>query len=296
MVILLAVPTVQGQNTADGPGGSLTAQLNEASLTLDVRQIQLADFAQMLEGASGISVQVPDDLDVAVTLAVENASLRGILDQLRTGYGVGWVIEGDRIQLYQEGLNVWVPVFDGKTLKGWEVMGGNKEAFFVEDGAIACNGQGGDWIRYTIPVSNFALRLEYKISPGGNSGIFIRSAKEGAPHETGWEVQVLDTHERGINKPDCHSAGAIYDVLTPMLNAARPADEYNSVEITCVDTHVKVEMNGYKIIDFDYATLTQPIGKFKTPYAEMPLTGYIGFQDHGSPVWYRNIEIKRLPD
>lgn len=192
------------------------------------------------------------------------------------------------------GADGFAAIFDGRTLTGWEVMGGNKQAFYVEDGVMACNGQGGDWIRYTEELDDFELHLEYKVPPDGNSGIFVRSATEGIPWLTGWEVQVLDSHGLGINRPNMHSAGAIYDVLTPMLNAARPADEWNEVRLRVKGTEVAVWMNGYKIIDNDFATLTEPIGKFSTPYSEMPTKGYLGFQDHGTAVWYRNIRLKKL--
>lgn len=200
---------------------------------------------------------------------------------------------GQREGMTREGAP-WTPLFNGKDLTGWEVMGGQKDAFFVEDGVLACNGTGGDWIRSASEFGDFALRLEYKISPGGNSGVFIHSAREGTPWKTGFEVQIVDCYNLGINKPDVHSTGAIYDVLTPMLNPVRPAEEWNQMEITCIGPIVRVVLNGIKIIDGDFSQLTTKIGKYDGPYSELSRNGYIGFQDHNSPVWFRNIEARKL--
>jgi hypothetical protein len=187
----------------------------------------------------------------------------------------------------------WVRIFNGKDLTGWEIMGGNKEAFYVKDGAIECNGQGGGWIRYTTEASNFVLRLEYKISPGGNSGVFLRSKRDDNPAYTGFEVQVLDDHGR---HPGKHTSGAIYDVLTPMVNMSKPPGEWNEYVSTCDGPLVTVVMNGVKVIDTNFDWFTEPRGKFSIPYAKLPRTGYIGMQDHGNYVWYRNIFLKELPD
>lgn len=187
----------------------------------------------------------------------------------------------------------WISLFNGRDLTGWEIMGGNKEAFYVKDEAIECNGRGGGWIRYATELSNFVLRLEYKISPGGNSGVFLRSQLEGNPAYTGFEVQVLDDHGR---PPDKHTSGAIYDVLTPMVNMSKPAGEWNEYVITCHGPLVTVVMNGVKVVDTNFDWFTEPRGKFSIPYAKLPRTGYIGMQDHGNYVWYRNILLKQLPE
>ncbi len=80
-----------------------------------------------------------------------------------------------------------------------------------------------------------------------------------------------------------------------MFNASRPAGEWNQLEITCQGSIVRVELNGLKVIDTDFARLTAPIGKFPRPYAELPRSGYITLQDHWKPVaFYRNIRIKPL--
>jgi len=141
----------------------------------------------------------------------------------------------------------WITLFNGKNLDGWLATGGNKDAFYVKDGVIECNGQGGGWLRYNErQFGDFVFSLDYKISQGGNSGISIRSAAEGNPAFTGMEVQILDDQGK---EPDKHSAGSIYDSITPMMNMSKPAGEWNHVEMTCRGAHVVVGMNGVKIID-----------------------------------------------
>jgi hypothetical protein len=112
-------------------------------------------------------------------------------------------------------------------------------------------------------------------------------------------VQVLDSH--GKPKPDKHDCGAIYDCLAPSKNAVKPAGEWNSLRLTCRGPRIEVVLNGAPIINMDLDQWTaahkNPDGtenKFSTAYKNMPRRGRIGFQDHGKPVWYRNIRIKPL--
>lgn len=187
----------------------------------------------------------------------------------------------------------FVSLFNGENLDGWEVMGDNKGAFSVQDGTLYCDGSGSFYIRYKEKrFDNFILRLEFKLDPGVNSGIFLRVGNPMDPVYDGFEMQVLEDYGKQPNKNGC---GAIYDVVVPMFNMSKPAGEWNAVSIYCNGGKVLFELNGRKIIDVDFDELTMPIGKFKTPYAELPRTGWIGLQDHLGKVWYRNIRIKELP-
>lgn len=290
--VLLWLPPIAGAvNIQDWP---IDLWYNEeAPLGLEpVDGLRVDQAAAILDLASPFSFRVQEGPPFRVSFPGPQMTMRQALETIQAQTGYGWRQRRDQIALrYHEGYE---PLFDGKTLAGWEIMGSDHRGWSVVDGALACKGGNGPWLRCTETLSNFSLRLQYRIGKGGNSGIFVRSAREGIPWQTGWEVQVMDTHADGINHPSVHSAGAVYDVLTPMLNAPRPAMAWNEVEIACRGTEVTVQLNGYTVIDYDFATLTVPIGKFSTPYAEMPLEGFIGFQDHGDPVWYRNIRVKRL--
>lgn len=176
----------------------------------------------------------------------------------------------------------FVPLFNGKDLSGWHVMG--TQSWEVKDGVLICHGKGGGWLRTEREYENFILRLEYRISKGGNSGIFIRTSLKGRQSQTGMEVQILDSYGR---KPTTTTAGAIYGVVAPTKEASKPAGEWNEVEITCDGSRVTVILNGEKIIDVNMDEHPQ--------LKERLRKGYIGLQNHGSYVEFRNIRIKELP-
>ncbi len=190
----------------------------------------------------------------------------------------------------------FVTIFNGRSMDGWEiyVQPGHElkqDAFYLEDGALACKGYGYHWFRYTEPLSDFVLRLEFRIARDSNSGVCLRSAREGAPPFTGFEVQICDDTGQ---PPGLHTTGAIYDVVSPMFNASRPVGQWNQMEITVRGLTVVVVLNGLKVIDTDFACLTEPRGKFDFAYAHMPRSGYLALQDHWTPVWYRNIRLRKL--
>lgn len=191
----------------------------------------------------------------------------------------------------------FISLFDGTSTEGWKVYLEKEgeidpQAFYVEDGAIACKAQGYFWYRYEArQFDNFVLRLEFKVAKDTNSGVCLRTLERGAPPFTGFEIQIADDFGKD---PTRHSTCAVYDIVTPMYNASRPAGEWNEMEITCDGNLITVVLNGLKVIDTDFGKLTQPIGKFETAYADLPKTGYIALQDHWTPIWYRNIRIKTL--
>ena len=189
----------------------------------------------------------------------------------------------------------WKDLFNGKDLTGW--IGKKQGGWKVEDGTLAWQ-KGCGYIWTEEQFGNFILDLEFKLSKGCNSGIFIRTANIRNPVQTGIEVQILDSHGR---KPNKHTCGAIYDCLAPSTEATKPAGQWNHITITCKDNIIQVVLNGTKIIDMDLDKWTEPHknpdgsrNKFRTAYKDMPRKGHIGFQDHGKPVWYRNIRIKPL--
>jgi len=190
----------------------------------------------------------------------------------------------------------FTPLFNGKDFTGWRLQkpGGWK----VEDGAMALKG-GGGYIWTTKRYGDFILDCEFKITPGANSGIFFRTDDINDEVQTGIEMQVLDSY--GKDKPDKHDCGAIYDCLEPSVNACKPAGEWNHVTITCKDNLINVVLNGKKIIDMDLNKWDTPHmnpdgtkNKFNKALKDFSREGYIGFQDHGHDVWYRNVKIKVL--
>lgn len=192
----------------------------------------------------------------------------------------------------------WKLLFDGKTLQGW-VVPGRKEGWTVEDGTIVCQAQGGGDLRTTEQYGNFILSLDFRLTPGANSGVFVRIADPADPVQTGIEVQLLDSFGKPPSRWDC---GAVYDCLAPSKEPCRPAGEWNTMVITCKDNLITVRLNNEDIIRMNLDEWTtagkNPDGtpnKFRTAYKEMARRGFIALQDHGSRLWFRNIKIRPLP-
>jgi len=209
----------------------------------------------------------------------------------------------------------WVLLFDGKTSTGWR--GYNKEAFpdsgwVIEDGTLHCletgtgeAGFGGDII-YNKKFKNFRLQLDWKIGSGGNSGIFYL-----AQEIPGWqiwktapEMQVLDNARHPdamLGKNGNRQAGSLYDLIPAVPQNAKPAGEWNSAEIMVYDGTVVHFMNGEKVLEYhlwtdDWKALVKnsKFPELNPDWANVAKEGYIGLQDHGSDVWFRNIKIKEL--
>ena len=118
------------------------------------------------------------------------------------------------------------------------------------------------------------------------------------PVQTGFEIQIFDSAGRAPGK---HSCGALYDAVAPSVEASKPAGEWNHIEITADGGRVKVALNGTDVVDADLDRWTEagknPDGsknKFKKALKDFPRRGYVGLQDHNSPVWFRNIKLKPL--
>jgi len=181
----------------------------------------------------------------------------------------------------------FVPLFNGADLGGWQVMGA--PSWSVKDGVIECSGAGGGWLRSSGQYRDFVLRLEYKVSQGANSGIFLRAKLEGDPAFTGMEVQVLDDYGE---QPDKHSNGSLYDAVAPAVNPSKPAGEWNQAEITCWGNQLTVYENGQKLYSIDLfdPALNAPQSE-ERKFPNRAPAGYIGMQNHGSKLCFRSIRI-----
>lgn len=163
----------------------------------------------------------------------------------------------------------------------------------LAEGALTLNGGGDIWTKGKY--GDFILDVGFKVAKDTNSGIFIRTGNmEWLP----WiEVQVLDSY--GKSQPDKHDCGGIFDILAPSENTVNEPGQWNRMTISAQGSHVIVVMNGREVVDMDLDRWTEPRknpdgtpNKFGVAYKDLPRMGYIGFQDHGQAVWYRNIKIK----
>jgi hypothetical protein len=184
---------------------------------------------------------------------------------------------------------------------------GQDNAWVVEDGVLTVKRDVMDgkehnfdylWTKDTY--GDFILDLEFKVIEGTNSGIFFRTSDLNDPVYTGIEIQVCNSYGRNnINKKG--TAGAIYDCLEPAKNMINKPGEWNRCILTCKGSNIKVVLNNEQIIDMDLDLWTTPHmnpdktkNKFGHALKDFARVGYVGLQDHGRPVWYRNIRIKRL--
>ena len=173
------------------------------------------------------------------------------------------------------------------------------QGWVVENGVLT-RAKSGDDLMTVAVYADFVLRLEWKISPGGNSGILYRvTTGDNAPYLTGPEYQVLDDGEHRDGKKAITSSGSLYALYAPEHDVVRPVGEWNSTRIVVRGNHVKHFLNDKKIVDCkigsDDWNERVKNSKFATwPKFAKNREGHIALQDHGDLVWYRNIRIRRL--
>ncbi|MBW3625428.1 MAG: DUF1080 domain-containing protein [Armatimonadetes bacterium] len=191
----------------------------------------------------------------------------------------------------------FTPLFDGQTLNGWHEVG--TKGWAVRDGTIVGPGRGGGWLRSDKEYGDFVLRLEFRNSRRGNSGVFVRAGTQGRTSRTGMEIQILDDAGK---KPNKNSTASLYDMVAPTKNAARPAGEWNAFEITAKGDHIRVKLNGELVQDVRTGdpALNAAIAEQHRNEPGFPLLkdrrkrGFIGLQNHSDPIEFRNIRVREL--
>lgn len=184
-------------------------------------------------------------------------------------------------------------LFNGKDLKGWA---GARENYEVRDGAIVCKeGHGGNLFTED-EYSDFVVRVEFKVPPGGNNGLAIRfPGGDGNPAYDGMtELQVLDDDAemyKELDKRQYH--GSVYGMVASHRGHLRPTGEWNYEEVTVKGSTIKVELNGSVITTADVSTVTEFMADSAHPGKDLK-KGHFGFAGHNDPVMFRNIAIKKL--
>ena len=189
----------------------------------------------------------------------------------------------------------------------WVVLSDNPDAWIManpgawafENSSMSKDDGGGD-IWTTERYGDFVLECDFKINEGGNSGIFFRTDDVKDPVQTGIEIQVYNTPRQP--EPVKNDCGAVYDLMAPSVYADKPAGEWNHIVLTCAGPNISVVLNGTTIVsDMNLDNWTEagknPDGttnKFAKALKDFKREVHIGFQEHGDPVWYRNVKIKKL--
>jgi len=198
----------------------------------------------------------------------------------------------------------WIVLFDGHSIDAWR--GFQREDFpaggwQIENGSLKTI-VGGDRcdIITKDKFKDFELELEWRVSPGGNSGIFYRVTEDyPAVWQSAPEMQVLDDSLHNDGKDPRTSAGSLYGLIAPTNKVLKPVGQYNSVRIVVKGDHVEHWLNGIQILQYELRSeqLQKLIAesKFKdfSGFAKAQ-EGYIALQHHGEEVWYRNIRIRPL--
>ena len=187
------------------------------------------------------------------------------------------------------------PLFNGKDLSNW-IITGDTNVWKVEDGVIVCEGGGGGWLLSKKEYADFTLNCDYRwLKPGTNSGIALRTPKEGNPAYAGMEIQLIDDDGwEDVHKfklaPYQHT-GSIYDVQPAKATKNKPIGEWNKITITCNGPKVTIEVNGETIVD---TKLTNYPKKMETHPGLKRDSGHVGVQSYNTRVEFRNITIEEL--
>jgi hypothetical protein len=208
----------------------------------------------------------------------------------------------------------WVLLFNGKDFTGWRQCNGTEmpENWIIEDDAMKVftgegrkSGQGanGDIVYGAKRFKNFELSIDWKASKMGNSGIFyyIREVPKQPIYYAAPEVQILDNVDATDNKNPSHLAGSLYDMIGADPKTVNPAEEWNNIVILVNDGKVTHTQNGVKVVEYELWTPAWDALVENSKFKNFPgfkegiaREGYIGLQDHGYPIWFRNIKIREL--
>jgi len=186
-------------------------------------------------------------------------------------------------------------LFNGRDLTGWTLVNKKGDGYSVRDGSIVCAPNGGGNLLTEKEFSNFVLRLEFRLPPGGNNGVGIRAPLTGDVAYSGMEIQVLDHDNekyKGKLQP-WQRNGSLYNVFPATVDALKPTGEWNQEEITASGSKIKVVLNGTTILDADISTVKDEALLKKHP-GLLRTSGHVGFLGHNDPVEFRNIRIRPL--
>ncbi len=208
----------------------------------------------------------------------------------------------------------WTLLFNGKDFDGWRQCNGtamptnwvieeNAMKVFTAEGKKPGQGSDGDILFPGKKYKNFELSVDFKAGKSGNSGIFyyVREVPGKPIYYAAPEVQVLDNVDASDNKLANHLAGSLYDLIACDPKTVHPAGSWNTVVIKLKDGHATHTMNGTEVVSYTLWTPEWDALVAKSKFKSFPgwtqgidKEGYIGLQDHGYAIWFRNIKIREL--
>ena len=185
-------------------------------------------------------------------------------------------------------------IFNGKDFTGWA---GPIDNYEIKDGTIACKAGKGGTIYFNEELTDFVVRLEIKLSPGGNNGLAIRYPGTGDTAYVGMcELQVLDDDAPKYAKLDPRQYhGSAYGMVAAKRGHQKPVGEWNVEEVTVKGSTIKVVLNGEIILDADLSKVDMAnVMAHKEHPGKDRTKGFFGFAGHNDPIQFRNISIKKL--
>jgi hypothetical protein len=208
----------------------------------------------------------------------------------------------------------WTLLFNGKNFDGWRQCNGTAMPanWVIEEDAMKVftapdkkpgQGSNGDILFQNKKFKNFEFSIDWKASKMANSGIFfnVREVPGKPIYYASPEIQVLDNIDATDNKIDHHLAGSLYDMLPADPKTVKPVGEWNTIVIKVKDGQVTHTQNGVQVVSYTLWTPEWDAMVAKSKFKSFPgftegiaKEGYIGLQDHGYAVWFRNIKIREL--
>jgi hypothetical protein len=199
----------------------------------------------------------------------------------------------------------WTILFDGSSAEAWRCYKGGDIAsagWVMEGGALktVAGAESRCDIISRKQYRDFEMELEWRVSPGGNSGIFFGVAEtDGPAWHTGPEYQVLDDSRHPDGKDPKTSAAALYGLVAARDKSLRPVGEYNRSRLVVRGQHVEHWLNGKKVAEYelDSGALRKLIAASKfgdKPRFAREREGHVALQHHGEEVWYRDVRIRPL--
>ena len=197
----------------------------------------------------------------------------------------------------------WRALFNGVSTAGWRGYRSDRvgDGWQVIDGALVRVADGAGDIITEETFRDFELELEWKVAPGGNSGVFYRGNEAGRyVWESALEMQVLDDAGHSDGRAELTSAGSLFGLYPAPRGVVRPAGEWNQARVLMRGNHGEHWLNGTRLFQFEIGSTDWNARIADSKFATMPAfarssEGHIGLQDHGDRVEFRNIRVRVIP-